>query len=111
MGFQIRSLLPCFGSRLETFRIGVQAITMAWLPNPIACDVCGAVKQASNHWYYAAIMDKSHAHAAFSVWPWDNLAEDRSQGQFVHLCGQDCAIRKLAEFLNGCTPEAAKVAP
>jgi len=28
---------------------------MSWLPNPIACDVCGVIKQPSNNWYYAEI--------------------------------------------------------
>lgn len=85
---------------------------MAWLPNPIACDVCGAVKQPSNHWYYAEIRPDTPAevNAGFSIWPWDYPAEDRSM-EYVHLCGQACAIRKLAEFLSGCAPVASTNPP
>jgi hypothetical protein len=73
---------------------------MAWLPNPIACDVCGAVKQPSNHWWYAEMLPQDHENATFQIWPWDYPAEDRSR-PILHLCGQVCVIRKLNEWMGG----------
>jgi hypothetical protein len=75
---------------------------MAWLPNPIACDVCGAVKQPSNNWHYAEIRPYSDQETdpVFSIRPWDYPAEDRTK-PYVHLCGQACAMRKLNEFMAG----------
>ena len=68
---------------------------MSWLPNPIACDVCGTVKQPSNHWWYAEI-----AAEYFWMHPWDDTAEDSSK-PYLHLCGQVCATRKLNEWMGG----------
>jgi hypothetical protein len=66
---------------------------MAWLPSPIACDVCGTEKQPSNHWWYADIGD-----TYFFLYSWHAEAENRERS-YVHLCGQACAIRKLNEFM------------
>lgn len=78
---------------------------MSWLPNPIACDVCGVIKQPSNHWYYAEIRPDTpeEDNAVFTIWPWDYPAEDRSK-PYIHLCGQACAARKLNEFLSPSQP-------
>jgi hypothetical protein len=76
---------------------------MAWLPNPIACDMCGAVKQPSNNWYYAAFVPQTEDDAHLTIWPWDYPAEDRSK-PYKHICGQVCAIRLLNEFMNGLNP-------
>jgi hypothetical protein len=75
---------------------------MAWLPNPIICDVCGVQKQPSNHWHYAEIRPYSAAeeNPCFLLWPWDYPAEDRSK-PYKHICGQACAIRLLNEFMGG----------
>jgi hypothetical protein len=74
---------------------------MAWLPNPIACDVCGVVKQPSNHWWYVDIQVISlNDGDYFTMRSWDDLAEDRSK-PFKHICGQACAIRLLNEFMDG----------
>jgi hypothetical protein len=85
---------------------------MSWLPNPIACDVCGVVKQPSNHWYYAEIRLDSpqEDNPCFQFWPWDYPAEDRDKG-FVHLCGHACAIRKLNEFMGSCSASYAEPPP
>ncbi len=68
---------------------------MSWLPNPIACDVCGAIKQPSNHWYYANIH-----RPVFYLRSWDKAAEDPTVPDMIHLCGQACAARKLNEFMS-----------
>lgn len=36
--------------------------------------------------------------------PWDYPAEDREKN-YVHLCGQACAVKKLAEWMNAQSPE------
>lgn len=73
---------------------------MAWLPNPIACDVCGDLKQPSNNWYFAEIvMPTENKPPVFTLRPWNPLAEDRTK-PYIHLCGQACAIKKLDEFMS-----------
>jgi hypothetical protein len=71
---------------------------MSWLPNPIACDVCGVVKQPSNHWYYAEIVPEY-----FWIHPWGPEADKRDK-PYGHLCGQVCATRKLNEWMNAAAP-------
>mgnify|MGYP003394643793 CR=1 FL=1 len=85
---------------------------MSWLPNPIACDVCGIVKQPSNNWYYGKIRPDvpTEDEAIFCLWPWDYPAEDRNE-PFVHLCGQACAIRKLSEFMSPTPPPPNRQEP
>jgi hypothetical protein len=85
---------------------------MSWLPNPIACDVCGIVKQPSNHWWYAEIRPISEVEgdAVFYLLPWGQEAEDRSK-PYVHLCGQVCAVRKLAEFMSPPPPPPNRQEP
>lgn len=70
---------------------------MSFLPNPIACDVCKAVKQPSNHWWYYQLVriDKS----GFQIFPWAPEAEVKDSG-FGHLCGHTCAVKKLSEWMN-----------
>jgi hypothetical protein len=90
---------------------------MAWLPNPIACDVCGVIKQPSNDWWYAEIRpnerfaeyeskinkrDKApESQNFFLIRPWDDFAEQDKAKPYTHLCGQACAIRKLNEYMTG----------
>lgn len=70
-----------------------------FLPNPIACDVCKTIKQPSNHWFYS-ITNRGNA---FALWPWDDFADNPSpedRHAVIHLCGQACAVKKLAEWMN-----------
>ncbi len=76
-----------------------------FLPNPIACDVCGILKQPSNHWYYAML---NVSGPCFTILPWHEIAEDRARADVVHLCGQACADKKLAEWMNP-KPETDKL--
>lgn len=72
-----------------------------FLPNPIACDVCKTVKQPSNHWFYVRLSVKTpETMPGFHIWPWDVEAEISTKN-YIHLCGQACAVKKLAEWMNG----------
>ena len=73
---------------------------MSWLPNPIACDVCGIVKQPSNNWYYVSIFGDKE----FVLRRWDKEAEDPTFTRLIHLCGQACAARQLNEFMSPLPP-------
>lgn len=70
---------------------------MSFLPNPIACDVCGIVKGQANHWYYS--FDTTIA-TGFMVYRWDTEAENRNRPELVHLCGQVCVGKKLSEWMG-----------
>lgn len=75
---------------------------MSFLPNPIACDVCGIVKGQANHWFYA---DASKGE--WIVWTWASEAEDRGKN-YTHLCGHVCAVKKLSEWMSACATPATR---
>ena len=78
-----------------------------WLPNPIACDVCGSIKKDANHWYYAELRPRDDE--SFQIWHWDWPAEDRERKGIIHLCGQACATKKMSEWMEGDKGEARPV--
>ena len=61
------------------------------------CDVCGAVKGETNHWYQIRRLEALH------LYRWDFGGECREElsGERLHLCGQACVIRKITEFMGG----------
>jgi hypothetical protein len=88
---------------------------MAWR-NQIVCDVCGTPKQPSNHWWFAEVTTVDNGiYSGFSVYPWSTEAERKGPrraclSQYIHLCGQACAIRKLNEFMAGAPTEHLHIA-
>lgn len=65
------------------------------------CDVCGAVRGETNHWFVANV-----GNAGYHVRPWGLAeAEDRLlYDDAKHLCGAQCIHALLDQFL---TPKAA----
>jgi hypothetical protein len=60
----------------------------------ISCDICGAEKKQTNHWFVA------HAHAGeLRVSGWK--ANGRMRAGAKHLCGQTCLHKLLDEFIAG----------
>lgn len=69
------------------------------------CDVCGAVKKESNHWFRALVTKlldgtavQLHAGPRFSIVPWE-----RSTGRpklEIHLCGLECAHKAMDRALT-----------
>jgi hypothetical protein len=60
------------------------------------CDVCGAERKETNHWFYAirvgcslVVQPMNHALSPFS--PTDVIN---------HLCGETCALKKVGEFIS-----------
>lgn len=65
--------------------------------NVYRCDVCGVAKQESNHWFLAS---QHGAHGpTWSISTWTEV--DARQDDVTHLCGQECAVKKLTEFMSG----------
>ena len=58
------------------------------------CDRCGAQKGDVNHWWMANALLSSVV-----FWPWRD--EDASSPNFRHLCGQQCVIAELNQFMQG----------
>ena len=54
------------------------------------CDVCGAERQESNHWFMW------QGDITFEKWS-EDLADTEEWG---HLCGIGCATKKLSEVLG-----------
>jgi hypothetical protein len=58
----------------------------------ISCDICGAEKKQTNHWFVA------YTHAGeFRVSGWS--AQRRLRAGTKHLCGQTCLNKLLDEFI------------
>ena len=58
------------------------------------CDVCGRSKQETNQWFRLEFGSD-----LFVLMAWSQEAKSR-----VHLCGQECASKKLSEWMKGQTP-------
>ncbi len=56
------------------------------------CDVCGAVKGRTNHWWK---MDDDYP--TLQIVPWNIEPEGE---RFLHICGEACATKKLSEFMG-----------
>ena len=59
----------------------------------VTCDVCGAEKRETNHWYMVSFSD---AFESVSVFVPDPDIEHNS----VDVCGKPCAIRLISERLK-----------
>ena len=74
----------------------------------ISCDICGAEKKQTNHWFVAC------AHGGeLRITGW-NASGGRMRAGSKHLCGQTCLHKLLDEFIAGTmssrTPAAAEAA-
>lgn len=58
----------------------------------ISCDICGAEKKQTNHWFVA------HTHAGeLRITGWS--ANDRLRAKSKHLCGQTCLHKLVDDFI------------
>lgn len=84
-----------------------------------SCDVCGAVKIDANRWwkiglwYGGALARRS---IKLELIPWDEEVDFEPEVT-LHLCGQQCVIAKVDEFMgtekpqgsqSSCAPEQPK---
>lgn len=70
----------------------------------ISCDMCGAEKRQTNHWFVA------YAHAGeLRVSAWN--ANIRMRSGAKHLCGQTCVHKLLDEFIAGTGSNRAQGLP
>lgn len=69
----------------------------------ITCDVCGAVKRETNHWWQAMVNVGLRAmlvQPIFGEIGWGGPGMGDANSEVVHLCGQDCVNRKVAEIMK-----------
>lgn len=59
------------------------------------CDVCGRSKQETNQWFRLEFGSD-----LFVLMAWSQEAKIPE----LHLCGQECASKKLSEWMKGQTP-------
>ena len=70
-------------------RIGIEA---AMIRQAISCDICGAEKKQTNHWFVA------YTHAGeLRVSGWG--VQGRVRAGSKHLCGQTCLHKLVDEFI------------
>lgn len=69
------------------------------------CDVCGVEKKESNHWWKMVEYLTGHQAGHLALYRWGN--ETITIDPVIHICGQDCATRKLSEFMAASTNEPA----
>lgn len=72
---------------------------MSRIPEPYACDVCGALKKEANHWFIGRV---DYAARCATVCPWDRIV---ALTEVAHLCGLACSQRWLASALEKISQE------
>ena len=70
----------------------------------ISCDVCGAEKRQTNHWFVAYTRG-----GELRVMGWN--ASSRMRAGSKHLCGQTCLHKLLDEFIAGAMATRATLTP
>ncbi|MHB8304320.1 MAG: hypothetical protein ACYDC6_16145 [Acidobacteriaceae bacterium] len=78
---------------------------MAW-DESFACDICGKVKQESNHWWMVTLgnvlcFEEGQPALHFTLVPWSQ-AESRNRNVH-HICGESCATKALERFMSSGT--------
>jgi hypothetical protein len=62
----------------------------------VVCDVCGAQKQETNHWFVMRLTGSSEASFILSLHNadcnWDHTPVD--------LCGEACVLKKVSELIS-----------
>ena len=67
----------------------------------IKCDVCGRVKGETNHWLIAVTSRPEAEHSCERGVAFAALgAHVDTDFEQEHICGADCAHKKLSEFLE-----------
>ena len=70
----------------------------------ISCDICGAEKKQTNHWFVA------YTHGGeLRIAGWN--ANGRMRAGAKHLCGQVCLHKLMDDFIAGIVSNRASVAP
>lgn len=66
----------------------------------ISCDICGAVKQATNHWFVART--STYGVRGIAILPInDRTASDPVPGVTLqHICGESCAHKRLSQWFQ-----------
>lgn len=60
--------------------------------NAYSCDICGKDKQQVNHWWMMSFDGES-----LHLDPWH---EEDAEEAAKHLCGQECVIKAVSEYLS-----------
>lgn len=66
---------------------------MAWTKQ-FTCNVCGKLKQTTNHWWIAYISNGT----GLMISPWNEALANNEQVQT--LCGQECVIKAVSEYMQ-----------
>jgi hypothetical protein len=67
----------------------------------ITCDVCSAVKQASNHWF---VLLKTESRIQITQrFDAEVLIEENETTKFFDLCGESCVLKKVSELIGNRT--------
>jgi hypothetical protein len=84
----------------------------------VNCDICGAQRTASNHWFLLMpvttlpISAKGEfgrsIEALFALFPWDDAEASKSDTR--HICGSSCATKALSAALGKASEEPAELA-
>ncbi len=70
--------------------------------NTVACDVCGRMKQETNHWFLAiAPVDTSDPRNNGIAFGTSEAVIQDSTGLILeHICGQECLHKRLSRWFD-----------
>lgn len=74
---------------------GGEVLLVSWTEQ-INCDICGKKKGDVNHWW---LMSKTLTE--FRIHRWNEKTVKRLVRFGKHLCGQECVIKAVNEYLGG----------
>lgn len=76
------------------------------MPAPYKCDVCGRLKDESNHWWLRMRTENEKqppALGAFLLEPWDpDVADKQLRPEcplYEHICSESCAMKSLSQYM------------
>lgn len=97
---QTMMLLPCVAQVRVTFSPNLlnKRKTVADLPNPQTCDVCGTIKRDANHWWRVFIDELG----LVCICPWSRLPKFSHN----HACGEEHALKIAARLMVLTKPAA-----
>lgn len=74
--------------------------------NTLACDICGAIRRETNHWFRAIAWEAGHfeistlekSSAMLLTGPTDS---NWPRGVVLDLCSESCAVKAMSQTMTG----------
>jgi hypothetical protein len=62
----------------------------------VICDVCGKLKQDTNHWFVITVIDNGDKMRSVIL----TTGSERNNTESIDLCGESCVLKKVSELIS-----------